>query len=65
MRGQVTVHLDVDVSAYLAAIERMRLLLATPTVRHWISHHAPEDPAASAIHAAYDRRRRARRRRTR
>lgn len=30
---------------------------------HHVRHHTPEDPARSRMHAAYDRRRRARRRR--
>lgn len=33
--------------------------------RHQARHHRIEDPASSRIHAAYDRRRRARRRRAR
>lgn len=72
----VKVQLQVDVSGYLSAMREAseaatsfaRLsarLSAARAAAHQRRHHHPETPEATRLHAAYDRRRRARRRRNR
>lgn len=75
---QVKVVIEADVSAYLAVLRRVseQLEAAAPRFRaslaraarraeHQARHHRTEEPTRSAMHAAYDRRRRARRARGR
>lgn len=45
------------------AVSSLQLAFLAPAHRHQLRHHRREDPVRSVIHAAYDRRRRARRRR--
>lgn len=74
---RVTLTIRADGSAYLAVLQNHgpawdRLLelqaalarsLEGSALLHYATHHLPEEPRISAMHAAYDRRRRARRRR--
>lgn len=67
--GGLIVTLTADTTAFRHALEQALAALAeiidTPEWRHWARHHRPEEPNLTAMHAAYDQRRRARRRRTR
>lgn len=72
MPNQTHVVLKLDTSRFEAAMRRaaaaasrLSLAFATPAMRHQLRHHHLETPARSAMHTAYDRRRRARRRRPR
>ena len=66
---KIVVRVKVDVSRFIAELRR-----ASEAVNRWglhlmllhaYQHHCPEEPVRSAMHAAYDRRRRARRARGR
>lgn len=73
----VVVHIRADASGYLAVLQnhgpawdralelldRLERSFRSPEWIHWTRHHMPETVRASAMHTAYDRRRRARRRR--
>lgn len=53
------VRVKVDVSAFIAAMQRALAAMSA----HRARHHQVELPWRSSMHVAYDRRRRARRRR--
>ncbi|GAB7004389.1 hypothetical protein JCM18899A_18620 [Nocardioides sp. AN3] len=66
---RVSVTLKLDTTAFTnamrkvaAALQRLSLAFQTAEQRHRLRHHRREVPQISAMHAAYDRRRRARRR---
>lgn len=75
---RVVVHIRADVSGYLTVARNLGpawdrlaelsrrlgdLLEGQGGLAHRLRHHGLEDPRISTMHAAYDRRRRARRRR--
>lgn len=69
MTGQAHVVLNLDTSRFEAALRnltqafnRFTHTAAWAHIQHQDQHHRPETPARSAMHTAYDHRRRARRR---
>jgi hypothetical protein len=67
--GGITVTLTANTAAFQRAmqnaVDTIARAFASPAVRHWMEHHAPEEPTISAMHAEYHRRSKARRRRRR
>lgn len=49
------------VAEFRQMVDALTRLLETPGVLHFLRHHAPEQANATKMHAAYDRRRQARR----
>lgn len=64
---RLVVTITADASAFLASLRNLGP--AWDVLGRWFDrhdqHHRPEHPTRTAMHVAYDRRRRARRRRTR
>lgn len=70
--GQVHVTFSIDTLQLTRAMRRAAIAasrfqwaLFLGRKQHQLQHHRREDPAGSAMHTAYDRRRRARRRKKR